>query len=170
MGVVERPVHRLDDRSLLELVLRRIGRIGGAVVEPRIDVERHVDDVDADVRAVGQRIRDRAQEQEAAVLAAADADQLDAGSHPGNAKAIRRSGDRARDMGAVAAVVHGRRIDAGRDLARSIDERDVGDEVPGKPRRELAGKVGMRGVDAGIEDADKDAAVTGVDGPGRDPT
>ena len=70
-------------------------------------------------------------------------------------------------MGAVAAVVHGRRIDAGRDLARSVDERDVGDEVPGKARRELAGKVGMRGVDAGIEDADEDAAVTGVDRPGE---
>ena len=56
VGVVERPVRGLDDRPLLLLLLGRVGRVVGAVVQPRVDVVAHVDDVDAVVGGVGQRV------------------------------------------------------------------------------------------------------------------
>ena len=75
------------------LRLGRVGRVVRAVVEPRVDVERHVDDVEADVGAVGQRVDDRLQEQEAAVLAAADLHQRDVRRDAGDADAVERGPD-----------------------------------------------------------------------------
>ncbi len=92
VGVVEGPVHRGDDHPLLGLVLGRVGRVGGAVVEPRVDVEGHVDDVEADVGAVRQRVHHRLEEDVAAVLAAADLDQRDVRSDAGEPGAVGSGG------------------------------------------------------------------------------
>ena len=91
--VVERALRRRDDRALLALLRRRVGRVGRAVVEPRIDVVRHVHDVDPVVARVGQRVDGRLEEEVAGVLAGAQVDELDAGRDAGDADAVERRAD-----------------------------------------------------------------------------
>jgi len=64
VGVVHRARRGLDDRPLLGLLLGRVGRVARAVEQPRVDVERHVDHVDADVARVGQGVHRRLQQEE----------------------------------------------------------------------------------------------------------
>ena len=74
----------------------RVGRVGRAVVEPRIDVVRHVHDVDAAVARVGERVDRRLEQEEARVLAGADVDELDARGDAADADPVQRGADRAR--------------------------------------------------------------------------
>ncbi|HSK37940.1 MAG TPA: hypothetical protein VLA80_14510 [Actinomycetota bacterium] len=82
-GEVDRPLGDDPDRPLLGLGLRGVGRVVEAVVQPRVGVEAHVDDVDPDQAGVDHGVHGGLEEQEAAVLPAADADQLDLGRDVG---------------------------------------------------------------------------------------
>ena len=85
--------------------VRRVGRVGRAVVEPRVDEEAHVDHVDAVVAGVGERVDRRLEEEEAGVLAGADVDERHVRRDAGDAEAVQRGADRAGDVRAVAVVV-----------------------------------------------------------------
>ena len=147
-GVAEGPGHRLDDHVLLGRLLR--GVLGGAtraVVGPRVDVERHVDHVDARRR---RDVRERvvtAEEEVAAVLAAAHVDELstfgatprDARSRSGRRRSCRPRGCRARRR---------RRSAGSTQPAHSHGTVDV-DHVGGEVARERASKFGaMSGWEA----------------------
>ena len=162
-GVVERPVHRGDDHPLLRLVLGRVRRVVGAVVQPRVDVERHVDDVEADVGAVGQRVHHRLEEDVAAVLAATDLDERDVRRDTGEAGAVGSRADRAGDVRAVAESSQPIGSLQPR-TRRAVDGRDVGHEVARPRRVEVGREVGVPGVQTGVEDADRHALVAGLHG------
>ena len=123
VGVVERPLRRLDDDALLGLVRGRVGRITRAVEQPRVEEVAHVDDVDADVARVRERVDGRLQEEEAGVLAGAQVDEGDVRRDAGDAEAVERRADDPRDVRAVAALV------------------DVGGVVAGPVRLRLTGPV-----------------------------
>ena len=178
MGVVERPLHRRDDRALLRLVRGRVGRVVRAVEQPRIDVVAHVHDVDAVVARVREGVDRRLQEEVAGVLARAQVDDRRLGRHAGDPEAVDRRRDGRRDVGAVAVVVDVRRVDAARDLARPVDlravrvDRDVRREVAAQRGVEVRRDVRVRAVHAGVDDADPHAlallALVGALGGGAD--
>ena len=62
-------------------------------------------------------------------------------------------------MRAVAVVVVVDRVDARGELARPVDDRDVGDEVARLGPVEVGCDVGVGAVDAGVDDADLDGAL-----------
>jgi hypothetical protein len=111
-GEVDRPLGDDPDRPLLGLGLRGVGRVVEAVVQPRVGVEAHVDHVDPDQAGVDHGVHGGLEKQEAAVLPAADVDQLDLGRDAGHPAAVQRRGDDPGDVGAVAVVVDVRRVDA----------------------------------------------------------
>ena len=121
VGVVERAGHPGDDGALLCLRRRRIGRVGRAVEQPRVDEERHVHHVDADVAGVGQRVDGRLQEEVARVLAALELDQADVGGHTGDADSVGRRPDGPGDVGAMATVVDTYRVETARHLTWPVD-------------------------------------------------
>ena len=160
VGVTERTRHRVDDHVLLGdglWALRRVLRgTALAVVQPRVDVEGHVDDVEAVVASVGQGVDDRAQEEVAAVLAAADVDERGVGRDAAHADAVEGRTDGAGDVGAVTVVVHVRGVDTPGVLARTVDRLDVGREVAREGTVEVRRDVEVASVDAGVEDPDAD--------------
>ncbi len=171
--VLESAVHRLDDGALLDPRLGRVGRVVEAVEAPGVDVERHVDHVEADVGSVGQGVDDGLEEEEPGVLPGADVHERDVRRHPGHAEPVRRGGHRARDVGAVTAAVVVDGVDAAVELARTVQlgagrvGGDVGDEVAREPCVEVRGQVGVASVDAGVEDADEHPPVARLLGAGR---
>jgi hypothetical protein len=64
--------------------------------------------------------------------------------------------------GATPAVVGVGRVDAGGDLTGAVDGGDVLSEVPGAGAVEVLGQIRVRGVDAGVDDADVDPAAGGL--------
>ncbi len=167
VGVLERGGDGLLGQRLLGQLLLGdrsgevvVGRV--AVVEPRIGVEAHVDHVEPGVRRVGEGGDRLVQEEVARVLAGADVDDRGVGGHAGRADAVVVGGDDAGDVGAVTALVDVGRVDAGRDLARPVDARDVHREVARQLGVEVGGEVGMGRVDAGVDDADGDAGAGGA--------
>jgi hypothetical protein len=155
-GVVHRALRRLDDGALLGLLLGAISRVRRAVVQPRIDVIRHVDHVDADVPGIGERVHRRLEQEEPGVLPRADVDEVDLRRHARHAETIQGPADRGRDVRAVAAVVLIHRVDARRVLARPVVDarhRVVGDEVPVQRPVEVRRDVRMAAVDARVQDA-----------------
>ena len=167
--VVDGALRGLDDQLLLALLGRRVRRVGRAVVEPRVDVERHVDDVDAVVARVGQRVEGRAEEEVARVLAGAQVDEVDLRGDAADALAVERRADRRGDVRAVAVLV-----DVGRVLTRlvgllragPVDRRVVDGEVARQRRVEVRRDVGVRAVDAGVDDADAHGVRALLDGVG----
>ncbi len=93
VGVVERPLHGRDDRSLLRLLGRRVGRVVRAVEQPRIDVVAHVDDVDAVSAGVGQRVDRRLEEEVARVLPGPEVDDRRLRRHARDAEPVDGRGD-----------------------------------------------------------------------------
>ena len=165
-GVVERAGRRLDDRPLLQLLGRRVGRVARAVVEPRVDEVAHVDDVDAVVAGERERVDRRLQEEVARVLTGAQVHEPDVRCDSSHPEAVQRRGDRPGHVRAVAVLVHVRRVVAGSVRlggTRSVDERDVDGEVAAQRRVEVGRDVRMGAVDARVEDADEHAAVTLLD-------
>ena len=163
VGVVQGACHRGHDRALFGLRLRRVGRVVLAVEKPWVDVEGHVDDVDADVGRVRQRIGHRGEEHEAAVLAALQSDQPDTGRHARDPKAVRFGRDDPGDVRAVAVVVDAHRIQTAGDLTRPVDRGDVRGKVARQAEVDLAVEVWVGDVDPRIEDPDEDPAIAGVD-------
>ena len=141
----------------------RVGRVGGAVVEPRVDVEGHVDHVDPDIARVGERVDNRVEEEVAGVLAALELDQRDLRCYAGDAGAVRGRADRAGHVGAVPAVVGTDRIETARHLTGAVDIGQVSGEVAGQPEAEVRGDVGVGGVEAGVEHPDSHAALARLD-------
>ena len=83
-----------------------------------------------------------------------------------NARQAQAVGFRGHDSGnvrAVAVVVGRHWIDATRNFAGPVDERDVGHEVAGQCNVHLTVKVGVRCVDSGVDDPDEDAPIAGID-------
>ena len=139
--VVDGALRGLDDQLLLALLGRRVRRVGRAVVEPRVDVERHVHDVDAVVARVGQRVEGRAEEEVARVLAGAQVDEVDLGGDAADALAVERRADGRGDVRAVAVLV-----DVGRVLTRLVGLLRAGPSTVGsstvKLRDSAASKFG----------------------------
>jgi hypothetical protein len=99
--VLHRQLGRRDDRPLLLLLLRGVRRVGPAVVQPRIDVERHVHDIDAVVGGVRERLEGGPEQEEARVLAGADVDDVDLRRDAADADLVQRGADRAGHVRAV---------------------------------------------------------------------
>jgi hypothetical protein len=161
--VAVREVHRacrgLDDHALLLLLVRRVGRVARAVEQPRVDVERHVDHVDADLAGVGQRVDGRLDEEVARVLAGADVDDVDLRGDAGHPDAVERRADRAGHVRAVAVVVLIDGVDAARVLARAVVDTRLGvvdREVAAQEAVEVRRDVGVLAVDARVHDPDAD--------------
>ena len=169
--VVQCALHGRDDRALLQLLLRRGGGVVDAVHVPGVDVERHVDHVEADVGAVGERVDDGLQEERPRVLAAADVDQRHVRRDAGDAEAVGSGADGAGDVRAVAAVVVVVRVDATAELTRAVEHatvgvvRDVDREVARELVVEVRRDVRVRAVHTGVENADVHALVAGLLGP-----
>ena len=117
--VVQCPTHRLADQVLLRgLGGRVLRRAAGAVVQPRVDVEGHVDHVDPGLRGVGEGVDGRLQEEVAAVLAGADLDEVDPRGDAADTHAVEGGRHDARDVRPVPVVVLADGVDAARDARR----------------------------------------------------
>ncbi len=136
-GEVDRPLGGHPDGELLELLLRRVGRVVEAVEEPGVGEEAHVDDVDPDQPGVHDRVHRRLQEEEPGVLPGPDVDQRDLGRDAGSAEPVEGGRHQAGHVGAVPVLVHVRRVVARLVrlvLTGAVDQRDVGREVAAQPR------------------------------------
>ena len=171
--VAMREVHRarrgLDDHALLRLLLRRVGRVARAVEQPRVDVERHVDHVDADAAGVGEGVDRRLEQEEARVLAGADVDDVDLRGDAGHPDAVERRADRAGHVRAVAVVVLVVGVDAARVLARAVVDARLGvvdREVAAQEAVEVRRDVRVLAVDARVHDPDADGVAALIVGVG----
>src|SRR5262249_7071441 len=86
----------------------------------------------------------------------------DVRGHAGGADAVGGGADDAGHVGAVAALVDVHRIDAGGRLTRPIEVRDVHRPVAGQRLVEVRGDVRGGGVDAGVDDPDRDPSARGL--------
>jgi hypothetical protein len=161
VGVLHRAEHQLADEPLFRqlrvrhaaldvLVARR------AVVEPRVGVEAHVDDVEVDVARVHERLDGLVQEEVAGVLTRPDVHQRRVRSHATDTEVVVGRGHDAGHVRAVPVVVDVRGVLAVLVLARPVDLGHVGGEVPRPLGVEVGRDVGVPGVDPGVHDADVD--------------
>ena len=158
--------HDLPDRGLLGQLLvgdstRHVVGAGCAVVEPRVGVEAHVRHVEPLVAGIDERLHGLPHEEVARVLAGADVHDRRVRSDAGDADAVAGAGDDSGHVGAVTALVHVGGIDTGRRVARAVDVGPVDREVHAQLLTEVGRDVRMACVDAGVDDADRDALACG---------
>jgi len=68
MRVAQSALRALDNRTLLQLLIGRVGRVACAIVQPRVGEVAHIDDIDADVAGIRQRIHRGLKEEVARIL------------------------------------------------------------------------------------------------------
>ena len=112
---------------------------------------------------VGQRVHARLQEEVARILPGAEVHQLDLGGDARHAEPVDRRGDRARDVRAVAVLVHVGRIDARLVRARPRTAPSISGMSVVKlrlsDRLKFGRDVRVRPVDAGVDDPHAHAVV-----------